>query len=63
MKRSQTFINSIMLCFGAGVLLATVMLHILPEIRHGWRRLRIIGQNATLLHRLPMEKLQSAYSS
>ena len=33
MKRSQTFINSIMLCFGAGVLLATAMLHILPECR------------------------------
>ena len=35
MKRSQTFINSIMLCFGAGVSLATAMLHILPEIREG----------------------------
>ena len=35
MKRSQTFITSILLCFGAGVLLATSMLHILPEIRHG----------------------------
>ena len=35
MKRSQTFINSIMLCFGAGVMLATAMLHILPEIREG----------------------------
>jgi zinc transporter ZupT len=35
MKKSQTFINSIMLCFGAGVILATAMLHILPECREG----------------------------
>ena len=34
-KRSQTFINSMLLCFGAGVLLATALLHILPETRHG----------------------------
>eukprot|EP00090_Calanus_glacialis_P034680 TRINITY_DN5852_c0_g1_i1.p1 TRINITY_DN5852_c0_g1~~TRINITY_DN5852_c0_g1_i1.p1 ORF type:complete len:384 (-),score=70.16 TRINITY_DN5852_c0_g1_i1:90-1241(-) len=34
-KRSQTYINSILLCFGAGVLLATALLHILPETRHG----------------------------
>ena len=34
-KRSQTVITSLLLCFGAGVLLATSMLHIMPEIRHG----------------------------
>eukprot|EP00092_Neocalanus_flemingeri_P030329 GFUD01032924.1.p1 GENE.GFUD01032924.1~~GFUD01032924.1.p1 ORF type:complete len:434 (+),score=123.10 GFUD01032924.1:465-1766(+) len=34
-RRSQTVITSLLLCFGAGVLLATSMLHILPETRHG----------------------------
>merc|ERR1711892_883236 len=34
-KRSQTLVTSFLLCFGAGVLLATSMLHILPEIREG----------------------------
>eukprot|EP00091_Calanus_sinicus_P014841 TRINITY_DN32536_c0_g1_i1.p1 TRINITY_DN32536_c0_g1~~TRINITY_DN32536_c0_g1_i1.p1 ORF type:complete len:111 (+),score=17.96 TRINITY_DN32536_c0_g1_i1:186-518(+) len=34
-KRSQAFINSMLLCFGAGVLLATALLHILPETRNG----------------------------
>jgi len=37
MKRSRTIINSILLCFGAGVLLATALLHILPETRHGMK--------------------------
>ena len=36
-KRSRTIINSILLCFGAGVLLATALLHILPETRHGMK--------------------------
>jgi len=34
-KRWQSFITSILLCFGGGVLLATCMLHILPEAREG----------------------------
>jgi len=37
MKRSRAIINSILLCFGAGVLLATALLHILPETRHGMK--------------------------
>jgi len=34
-RRSQVMITSVLLCFGAGVLLATCMLHILPEAREG----------------------------
>jgi len=37
LKRSRTIINSILLCFGAGVLLATALLHILPETRQGMK--------------------------
>ena len=33
--RNQRLITSVLLCFGAGVLLSTCMLHILPEIEHG----------------------------
>merc|ERR1719481_251130 len=32
-REIQTKINSLLLCFGAGVLLATCLLHILPEMR------------------------------
>merc|ERR1719369_2091454 len=34
-RRSQALITSALLCFGAGVLLATSLLHILPEVREG----------------------------
>jgi len=34
-RGSQKVVTSILLCFGAGVLLATAMLHILPEVREG----------------------------
>jgi len=37
-KRWQSFMTSILLCFGAGVLLATSMLHILPETREGMEK-------------------------
>jgi hypothetical protein len=30
--RRQTVTTSLLLCFGGGVLLATAMLHILPEV-------------------------------
>jgi len=35
MKKKQVSIASLLLCFGAGVLLATSFLHILPEAREG----------------------------
>lgn len=34
-RRGQTIITSVLLCFGAGVLMATIFLHILPEAREG----------------------------
>jgi len=34
-KRGQVMITSVLLCFGAGVLMATCLLHILPEAREG----------------------------
>jgi len=34
-RRSQVIITSVLLCFGAGVLMATCLLHILPEAREG----------------------------
>merc|ERR1719239_1619643 len=33
--RKQLLITSLLLCFGAGVLFATCMLHILPEVAEG----------------------------
>ena len=33
--KTQRLITSILLCFGAGVLLSTCMLHILPEVEEG----------------------------
>ena len=33
--RRQTIISSVLSCFGGGVLLATTMLHMLPEITEG----------------------------
>lgn len=35
LKKGQEVATSFLLCLGAGVLLATSMLHILPEMRHG----------------------------
>jgi len=34
-KKTETLVTSMLLCFGGGVLLATSMVHILPEVREG----------------------------
>ena len=63
-RRNQILVTSLLLCFGGGVLLATAMLHMLPEVgksNQSWastpKKMQLACPVACLLHYLRIQFL------
>ena len=56
----HNFLTSFLLCFGGGVLLATTMIHLLPEISHNLEEAAESGVESVMNRRRKYEKKNKA---